>query len=236
MIINPQTVAISFGTTELRGDIFGHPELIVLHGAGKSASRRNFRALRLSLFEQGVGSAALDFIGHGETGGQLIGSSLESRTAQSLRFIKNLPVEESFALLGSSMSAYTAIRLTEFLTISSLILIVPAMYDRAAYSASFGPEFSAIIRKTASWENSDGWEILQKFSGHLLVITAEFDEVIPIAIIEKIIRCATSAASVQHKMIEGSSHKGLFDNNLKARQCVAEMIATLVHQQRASMR
>ncbi len=125
------------------------------------------------------------------------------------------------------MSGYTAVRLTEFFNVLSLILLVPAMYDRAAYTAPFGPEFSEIIRRPGSWEASDAWEILKKFKGHLLVISAELDEVIPLAMIEKIIKSATSAASVQHKVIEGKSHKGLLDNTNTC-ESVADMIARLI--------
>jgi pimeloyl-ACP methyl ester carboxylesterase len=226
--MNHQAVSVPFGTTLLKGDLLGNPQLIILHGAGQATSRKNFSELRNSMLERQVGSAALDFIGHGETGGQLLGSSLQSRTAQSIDFIKNVSVTEPLSLLGSSMSGYTAVRLTEFFNISSLILLVPAMYDRAAYTTPFGSEFSEIVRKPASWNDSDAWEILKKFKGHLLVISAELDEVIPFAVVEKIIKSAVSAASVQHKVIESKGHKGVFENNTQARNSVADLITKLI--------
>jgi uncharacterized protein len=226
--MNPQAVSVPFGTIHLKGDVLGNPELIILHGAGKSSSRKNFAPLRACLLERRVGSAALDFIGHGETGGELPGSSLQSRTDQAADFIKQISGKKPVTLLGSSMSGYTAIRLTECFEIPFLILVVPAVYDQRANTVLFGPEFSDIIRKPASWKDSDAWEILKKFKGHLLVISAELDEVIPPAVIERILESATSAASIQHKVIKGRSHRGLFENNDQERESVADMIAKLI--------
>lgn len=43
--------------------------------------------MRVLCAEQGIGSTAFDSIGHGETGGHLEGSSLESRVAQAAAVI-----------------------------------------------------------------------------------------------------------------------------------------------------
>ncbi|MGC8494835.1 MAG: hypothetical protein ACP5SH_24190, partial [Syntrophobacteraceae bacterium] len=44
------------------------------------------------------------------------------------------------------------------------------------------------------------------FQGHILVISSENDTVIPYEVIRMIIDSATSAASLQHIILEGASH------------------------------
>jgi len=61
---------IPFGTHILVGDVMAYGtmvNLLILHGAGQS-DRARFRMLREYFVERGIGSAAFDFIGHGETG------------------------------------------------------------------------------------------------------------------------------------------------------------------------
>ena len=65
------------------------------------------------------------------------------------------------------------------------VRMVPAMYNRNAYEVSFDEGFSEIIRKPGSWRDSEGFEILRKYDGRMLVIGAEKDDVIPKEVIEQ---------------------------------------------------
>ncbi|OYR17696.1 hypothetical protein CEV33_4926 [Brucella grignonensis] len=86
-----------------------------------------------------------------------------------------------------------------------MILIAPAMYDAAAYTTKFGPNFTDIIRKPKSYERSDAWRILEKFTGKLLVIAGREDVVIPSEVIH---RCYESAISSTRKLVllDGIDH------------------------------
>lgn len=57
----------------------GH--VLMLHGGGKD--RTVFNKYRALLDASGVGTTTFDFVGHGETGGDLYASSLWSRTMQA---------------------------------------------------------------------------------------------------------------------------------------------------------
>jgi len=181
---------------------------IVLHGAGKS-SRTRFTRLRQYLDAHGIPSVSFDFIGHGDTGGNLLGSSLRGRTEQAAAVIRHA-CREPLTLIGASMSAHTAIKLTEKFTVDNLILLVPAVYTAHAYDLSFGPDFSSSIRVPGSWRASDAFRILSGFRGNLLVVAAESDDVIPVELVEKIHASAKNAKTRRLHVVPGSRHLSLF--------------------------
>jgi uncharacterized protein len=193
----------------LRGDTYSEGcQTMVLHGAGKS-SRKRFSRMRTSLNSHGIPSASFDFIGHGETGGALLGTSLHARTEQAATVIRHVCVEP-LTLIAASMGAYTAIKLTEKFAVDDLILMVPAVYTPEAYNIPFGPDFSATIRVPDSWRDSDAFPILAGFTGNLLIIAAEDDNVIPEEVIEKIHASATNARTNQLHIVPESAHLSLF--------------------------
>jgi pimeloyl-ACP methyl ester carboxylesterase len=183
-------------------------ETIVLHGAGKS-SRTRFTRLRQSLNAHGIPSVSFDFIGHGDTGGNLLNSSLHGRTDQASAVIRHACMEP-LTLIAASMSGYTAIKLTEKFAVDNLILLVPAVYTAVAYDLPFGSEFSAAIRVPGSWQDSDAFSILSVFKGNLLVIAAESDDVIPVEVVEKIHTSAKNAKVRLLHFVPDSGHLSLF--------------------------
>lgn len=209
MSIREQKFTVRFGRHLIKGDIL-HLEkdavqIVLLHGAGLG-TRDRYRHFRTRLAQHSIGSLAFDFIGFGETGGDIGESSLQSRTEQACTVINAMNIGTPFCLLGSSMGAYTAIKLSEIYPIDSIILFVPAMYDIAAYSVPFGNEFTQIIRKPNSWAASDAWSILQAFTGRLLLVVAERDDVIPQDVIRRIHEAATNASKQELYIVPHSPH------------------------------
>ncbi|CAM5180132.1 hypothetical protein CDEF62S_04369 [Castellaniella defragrans] len=189
----------------LRGGSRSH--LFALHGGGVS-NRTVFDGLRQALLRQGVGSTAMDCIGHGRTGGVFADSSLESRDRQALAVIKACSVHPD-ALIGISMGAYNAIRLSESLPVQTLILVVPGVYTPEAYRVPFGAAFSEIIRKPRSWAASDAWDRLGRFSGKLLVVAAERDNVVPLEIPERLCASAVRASHRELLIVPEAGHRGI---------------------------
>lgn len=183
--------------------------VLYLHGAGTS-SRAGYRYPREQLQQRGIGTTCFDYVGHGQTGGVLENSSLASRARQLDTVIAARQLTAPLAVLGSSMGAYDAIRLTQRIAVTSLVLIVPGVYDPEAFEVPFGPQFSRIIRRTGSWKHSDAWSILEKFTGKLLVISAEHDAVIPREIPERLHDAAKNAHHREHLVIAGADHGHLF--------------------------
>jgi pimeloyl-ACP methyl ester carboxylesterase len=166
--------------------------------------------LRNALQQRGVGSVCFDAIGHGDTGGTLAQSSVASRTRQAQAVMAAQALPEPLVVLGSSMGAYNAIRLTQQHRVDALILMVPGVYTPEAYEVPFGPDFSAVIRRERSWSDSDAWDILSRFEGRLLVIHAEHDAVIPLEISERLEAAATRAESRQLHIVRGAEHNRLW--------------------------
>lgn len=209
-IENKTVFSIPYGRHLLSADVLqgsSQSHLFAIHGGGIS-NRTVFNDLRQILFRHGVGSTALDCIGHGQTGGVFADSSLQSRDQQALAVIKACSIRPD-ALIGISMGAYNAIRLSESLPVQTLILVVPGVYTPEAYSVPFGAAFSEIIRKPRSWAASDAWDILGRFSGKLLVVAAERDKVVPQEIPERLYSSATRASHRELLMVPEAGHKGV---------------------------
>ena len=180
-------------------------EALILHGAGAS-DRTRFLELRRELAREGVASAAFDMVGHGQTGGELLGQSLEMRTGQARAVVQGLNLPQPLALLGASMGAHTAIQLLRHFNVRSLVLLVPAVYDRRARDLPFGPRFTKAIRRPGSWRGSDDWDLLANYTGRLLVVAGEKDEVIPREIVEQLGGSAPKAREAKLYMAPGASH------------------------------
>lgn len=221
--------SVPFEDFELAGDLVAKkaekPSTIFLHGAGQS-NRGRWQHLREALFVRGIGSYAFDFIGHGETGGELTASSLEWRTNQVLQVVKTLNISPPLTLIGSSMGAYTALKVSQKISVKTFVFLVPAMYSRDVYNINFGPQFS-IIRKSGSWQNSDAWDILAQFSGQLLIIGAEKDETVPRELTQKLYDSASRATKRELYFVPNSSHAlGQFmRENPAEKEKVASLIA-----------
>jgi pimeloyl-ACP methyl ester carboxylesterase len=182
---------------------------LYLHGAGTS-SRSGYAIPRGELAQRGIGTTSFDCIGHGDTGGELAASSVASRTRQAEAVIAARAMQGPIAVVGTSMGAYNAIKLTESQDVTALVLIVPGVYTPEAYEVPFGPQFSSVIRRERSWADSDAWDILARFRGKLLVIAAEHDAVIPREIPERLVDAASNAAARQLHIVQGGAHNWLF--------------------------
>ena len=211
-MVNLKTFELPYGKYMLKGDRSrigtDQNSTILLHGAGKS-SRLTFSRLRKYLYFHGFSSASFDFVGHGGTGGNIQETTLHGRSDQAAMVIKHM-CQEPLTVIAASMGSYNAIKLTEHFRVKHLILLVPAVYTPQVYDISFGPEFSAIIRKHQSWKDSDAFDIISRFGGTLTIVAAEFDDVIPAKLIEQLYASATSAENRILYRVPNSNHLSLF--------------------------
>ena len=155
--------------------------LILLHGAGKSHSGLYGELAQLFL-SQGVSVVMLDFLGHGQTAGNISESSLAVRTKHAIS-ATNYWVNDSAPLIicGSSMSGHTALRVTSALAarVKSLGLLQPAVYAKEAEEVFFGPDFTQIIRQPGNWRSSPALDDARQFSGKSLAVIGSEDQIIP---------------------------------------------------------
>jgi pimeloyl-ACP methyl ester carboxylesterase len=89
------------------------------------------------------------------------------------------------------------------------------MYTADGYAVPFNAAFTEIIRRPNSWEGSDAWALLARFTGRLLIIAGENDAVIPPGVIRKIYDSARHAKERTLYVAPGASH--LIITDLRAR-------------------
>ncbi len=106
-------------------------------------------------------------------------------------------MEDNLSLCGFSMGGYIAIKLLQKFNVQNLILFCPAVYDKKAQHHYFGEEFTSIIRAKDSWKNSDAFKILEKFTGNLILVKGDKDEVVPADIFEQIAWAAKNANVIE---------------------------------------
>ncbi len=219
---------VPFAGHELAADVLGREpiDLLVLHGAGQSC-RERFRQMREHFWGAGISSVAFDCIGHGDTGGDLKGTSLKSRTEQACRVLDTLSRSSPFSILAGSMGGYTAVKLTEQYPVANLLLSGPAMYTAEAYAAPFNGGFTEIIRRPKSWEASDAWEILSRFPGRLLIVSGENDAVIPPGVIRGIYESAKNARERTLYVAPNASHNVITDLRANDPARLAEVMALM---------
>jgi len=214
----------------LTGDVYGDTSnlsLLMLHGGG-NANRKRFRPLRKNLWLNGIPSSAFDFIGCGESTGNRGDSTLESHTEQACRVVEQLNMQRPLSVMGASMGAYTAVRLLADFPIANLILFVPAIYSFNAYQIPFNSGFTKVIQEPQSWINSDAWELLRNFSGNLLLMVAEKDDVIPKDIIRRIINCVEHVRSKTVITVENAPHRIMDFLNNDSHENMSRVVKAIV--------
>ena len=195
----------------LRGTVTGNaagdaPSVLALHGGGQS-SRRGIQYLLSALARDGVASASFDFSGHGDSTGQVEGSSLNERMAQALAVAGHVAPGRLLSLIGTSMGGHVACSLIERLQPPALVLFCPAAYVAPAQDAPFGPSFQQILRSTVDYASSPAFTALEGFEGRLLLVHGTQDAVIPAQVLDQYERRARRAESVEVVRLEGAGHK-----------------------------
>ena len=158
--------------------------VVFLHGGGQSSSRR-FEFLQNYFLDRGIASLAIDFRGCGLSEGNFQDGSLANRTidaGEAIRLFQKmtgLNLSQIY-IWGSSMGGHVACRVSvRFPEIKGLILQSPAAYGQKAENVELGQEFTLLIRKSGSWENSPAFLDLEKFENRILVAYGEHDIDIP---------------------------------------------------------
>lgn len=182
------------------------PRLLALHGGGQS-SRRGVQYLLDGLANGGVPSASFDFSGHGESSGEVAGSSLRERMAQAASVAAHVAPQEPLSLMATSMGGHIACRLIERLNPPALVLFCPAAYTAQAEDAPFGPVFQGILRATTDYASSPAFTALEQFEGRLLLVHGTDDAVIPAQVLEQYAHRARRAKSVEVVRLAGAGHK-----------------------------
>lgn len=182
------------------------PSCIFIHGGGTASYKERIIDFADPILKKNKNILSFDFSGHGESTGILSEGSLAKRIYEAEEIIKSYTSQQNLTLFGASMGGYIAIKLLEKFSVDTLILFCPALYAARAYNVPFNKGFSEIIREFESWRNTDALQILENFTGNLLIVMGENDIVIPQGVIDLIMHHTPKAKKKELYKIEQCSH------------------------------
>jgi len=178
--------------------------ILFLHGAGASDKNRT-KYLEIILARYGIKCHSFNFKGAGGDAKEMSKSSLKQRQLDAERYFEKIE-DKQVTVCGSSMGAYTAIKLTEKYKINSLVLFCPAVYTIEAFDVPFNDEFTKIISEKESLLESDAFEILENFQGKILIFIGSADEVIPKKLLDLLDESLNKLKSKEIVMIPDCPH------------------------------
>ncbi len=191
----------------------GTPMILFLGGATIRAEK-SLPLLEAAAAELGVTIAAFDYRGMtAETKEFAAGLCTRLEDAHAVAvYLRQKYAPRSLTLWGHSMGAYLVAHMLSSARPDRVILTSPAAYDERAMRESilFGPDFHALNNAAGSWGRSDGPALFADFTGRLLSLIMERDEVVPEAIPDAYVAGATKAKE-KIKMTVPFGHKGTFD-------------------------
>jgi esterase/lipase len=207
-----QNVEFKVGKDTLRGSIFiprgkgPFPAVIFLHG---SESRgETYFELAEKLSQNGILGFAFNYRGCGISDGnikeQTLGMGLEDvKAALELFFSWKEVDKKRIGVSGSSYGAFLASMISSEYNFKSMVLIVPASYARSSMNIIHGTH----IRTPDDFNKSDSYQEIEKFQGSVLVIGAEFEDVLPTGMAEKYFEVAKSAKRKEDYLLKGAKHR-----------------------------
>lgn len=202
--------------------------VLSLHGAGDAIRQRVFY-LAEAMLSLRAETFAFDFSGHGESTGTLRQSSLKRRVTQAQAALDTVQFSTPTILMGNSMGGYVAAALGASIKPAGLLLLCPALYDDAAFDVPFDERFSSILRTANSFERSSLPQRLKSFTGDVLLLIGENDDVIPPRVMQIYESSFDSARSfVSHQIPEAPHRLHLWAAKPENTAKLVEPIAALV--------
>jgi uncharacterized protein len=183
------------------------PDFIFLHGGGETSYKERVYDIAEPIIKNNHNILSIDFSGHGTSTGELKKGSLKKRVIEAQAAIIAHAATSPLIICGASMGSYIALKMLERFQVDTLILMCPALYDGQAYNVQFDQGFTEILRRPESWQNTDVLDTLRAFTGKLLIIIGDKDEVIPAGIIELILQNSVNVQKKELYIIPQCPHK-----------------------------
>lgn len=202
--------------------------MLCLHGGG-TATKEKYLLWQNHLQSYGVNSLAIDFVGIGESEGNLNSSSLADRirnAKDSIDYILNTYGHELHLIVnGSSMGAHITSSICNYNPmIRGVIITSAAAYSPAADQIRFGAEFKKTITNNDDYDASQAIQELQRFSGEVFVAYGDSDELIP-ADVQELYRDICKQKNGSLVTIHDCEHKMLVDSTAEGRRIYQDLIS-----------
>jgi len=217
MEIEIDTVTIASGQP-LAGTLMApaheFPGVLFVHGWGGSQSQDLARAKEVA----GLGSICLAF--------DLRGHEPQSKTFHTVTRADNLAdlvaaydwlaqrpgVDiDSIAVVGVSYGGYLAALLTELRAVRWLALRSPALYKDEQWRTPklelhVDADLPAYRRRRIAWQDNRALRACAAYTGDVLIVEAEHDEVVPHPVIENYVAAFSRSKSMTSRRITGAHH------------------------------
>jgi len=199
----------------------GSSAVLLIHG-WSGYQDANDVVLGAALAEAGLWAMTFDLAGHGLSEGSPERYTLADFLDQACAAHDHLHAEVSgphgslahrpVSVCGTSLGAYLGVLLSAERAVNELSLRVPAHYPDAMFS---GIPVAEYVRAGQAWgwrslalapDTTRALRALQSFRGHLQIIEAARDEVIPRQTIVNYLQAAVRCASVQHVVLPEATH------------------------------
>lgn len=186
------------------------PVILVIHGWTSEMVRYPERVA--PEIDMGYLAVLFDMRGHGKSGGKLGDLSPKDHLNDCLAaydYMVGLPDADTsnISVFGSSYGGYLASLLTAERKVHHLVLNAPALYPDAIFDKpklQRSQETTEYRKQLHNPEADKALSAIHNFSGDLLLIQAEKDEILP----EEVIRSYRNAASGEYdlELIKGADH------------------------------
>ena len=176
----------------------GRGYALSLHGGGLSTKEAT-DYLADCFTARGLGWVSFDFSGWGESSGERDDCSLAGRLDDALAVVRHYGLTLDY-VIGTSMGGYVAVKLLEQVSTRNLVLFCPAAYATSAWALKFGHGFTEDIRRQDSFLETDAIKACADYTGNVLYIVGDHDEVIPPAV-ERIYRESFRQASTFREVL-----------------------------------
>jgi hypothetical protein len=218
MQIKLDVVAIKADHEELGGTLMAPaqalPGVLFVHGWGGSQEQDLARAREAA----GLGSVCLTF--------DLRGHERDSRMWHSVTRDQNLDDllaaydwlarqpnvdAASIAVVGISYGGYLATILTSMRHVRWLALRSPALYkdeqwEKPKLDLHLDPDLPAYRRRRIAWQDNRALRACAEFTGDVLIVEAEHDEVVPHAVIENFVAAFARTKSLTSRIVADADH------------------------------
>jgi pimeloyl-ACP methyl ester carboxylesterase len=179
------------------------PQVLALHGLGTTSTRHRIRYLLDPIVEHGYGAITFDFSGNGDSTGELATTTLRRRSGETVALARHLDDTVAPVLLGTSMGAHLAAAAVPILRPRGLVLLCPAAYPRWAADAPFD---GRSLPRPGPYDDSPAFAGLAEFTGRLLVVAVQDDEVVSRATVDRYVRAVPAARSVEVLRLPRGGH------------------------------
>lgn len=218
-----QEISFDVDGQKLHGTIFypeqvkeKNPAIIFIHGWASSEQPYLTRAK--ALIELGFICLAFSMRGHGDSDGDIKKQTrrdfLNDTIAAYDFFTKQHGVDtDKISIVGASFGAYLAALVSQERSVSNLAFRVPANYsdehfDEAQFNFSGDNSVSLLHPKFKVLQAKQTYALkaLHNFSGKVLIIESEKDELIPHQIIENYVHAVKDKNKLTHVVMKNASH------------------------------